>query len=262
MERGREEATEELAGSEQDKDTVEPEAERRSALRRGVSWVLGRFRRRPSLLVLVPAVTAGLGVLVLLLMGEWVRYSASSRIYLTFDDVPQRTVAIVPGASVRPGGRPSAMLADRLETARALYNRDKVQLILVSGDNRTRHYNETKAMRRWLVKRGVPADDIYSDYAGFRTFDTMERAARVFEVPDAIICTQTFHLYRSVFLARRAGIDAVGMVSDLREYRRARRDQAREYLARSLAFLDTYLLGTDPHFLGPTIPITGPPQGE
>jgi vancomycin permeability regulator SanA len=52
----------------------------------------------------------------------------------------------------------------------------------------------------------------------------------------------------------------VGMVSDLHQYRRARREQLREYLARTLAFGDTYLFGTEPHFLGPPIPIDGPPQ--
>ena len=85
-------------------------------------------------------------------------------------------------------------------------------------------------------------------------------AHRVFRVRDAVVCTQTFHLYRSVFLARRAGIDAVGMISDLHAYRRGRRDRLREYLARTLAFADSYLLDTDPHFFGPPIPVDGPPQ--
>jgi SanA protein len=151
-------------------------------------------------------------------------------------------------------------LRDRLETARQLYLRGKVERILVSGDNRTRHYNETQSMRRWLIARGVDEQHIYYDYAGFRTFDTMERAARVFEVREAIVCTQTFHLYRSVFLARQAGIDAVGLASDLHRYRREHRERAREYLARTLAFADTYVLGTEPYFLGPPIPVSGPPQ--
>ncbi len=50
------------------------------------------------------------------------------------------------------------------------------------------------------------------------------------------------------------------MISDLRPYRRGRRARLREYLARTLAFADSYVLRTEPHFFGDPIPIDGPPQ--
>ncbi len=221
---------------------------------------LAVLRRRPRAVLLVLGSLVALPILAFLAAGEWVRHRAEPRVFATFDAVPSRMVAIVPGAHVRPSGAPSTILRDRLETARQLYVRHKVRRILVSGDNRTRFYNESKAMRQWLVAQGVPERHIYSDYAGFRTLDTMVRARAVFRVRDATICTQTFHLHRSVFLARRAGIDAVGMISDLRPYQRGRRDKLREYLARTLAFADSYVLDTDPHFFGPPIPVDGPPQ--
>lgn len=227
------------------------------------AWWLGRglvarLRRRRTWIAL--AIALAVVAVAVVATGEWVRHEAEPWVYRTYRSVPARAVAIVPGASVRPGGVPSVMLRDRLDVARALYARGTVERILVSGDNRTRHYNETRAMKAWLVAHGVPADHVYADFAGFRTLDTMERAARVFQVRDAVICTQAFHVYRSVFLARQAGIDAVGLISDQRRYRRARRDQAREYLARTLAFADSYLFGREPHFLGPPIPVDGPPQ--
>jgi SanA protein len=203
---------------------------------------------------------ATISLVAALAVGEWVRQHNSDKIYLTFDTVPERFVAIVPGASVTSKGQPSAVLLDRLETARQLYLRGKVRRILVSGDNRTRYYNEPQAMRHWLTAHGVPDRDIYADYAGYRTLDTMERAAQIFQVREAIVCTQAFHLHRSVFLARQAGVDAVGMVSDRREYRRDLVDRFREYAARTLAFADIFLLDTEPHLLGPPVPIDGPPQ--
>ncbi len=132
-----------------------------------------------------------------------------------------------------------------------------MERILVSGDHGSEDYDEVNAMRRFLARRGVPDGDIFMDHAGFRTLDTMLRAAAVFEVEAAVICTQRFHLPRSVFLARRADIDAVGMVSDRRPYRHHRINLAREFAARTVSVLDTYLLERQPRFYGETIPIHG-----
>jgi vancomycin permeability regulator SanA len=53
-----------------------------------------------------------------------------------------------------------------------------------------------------------------------------------------VVCTQRFHLPRSLYLARSAGIDAVGLVADLRAYRGSLYNQSRERLARMRAWLD------------------------
>jgi SanA protein len=180
------------------------------------------------------------------------------RIVDTVSAAPSRTVAIVPGARVDRDGTPSPILRDRLETARALFAAGRVGRILVSGDHSRADYDEVNAMHRWLVANGVPSDAIYLDHAGLRTLDTMERARRVFGVRDAIVCTQRFHLARSLFLAEAAGIDAVGVVSDRSVYPGRRVDAVRETFARSRAVLDRYVLHTQPHWLGDAIPIDGP----
>lgn len=176
----------------------------------------------------------------------------------TLEAAPQRTVAIVPGARVYADGNPSPVLADRLETALELYRSKKVERILVSGDHRTDRYDEVNAMHRYLIERGVHPDHVFLDHAGFRTLDTMERAKKVFRVEDALICTQAFHLPRAVFLARRAGVDAIGVPSDRRRYVSDRVNAVREALAKGRALIDVYLLGATAERLGTQIPIDGP----
>ena len=187
----------------------------------------------------------------------WIERASATRIVRRVADAPARTVAIVLGARVYPDGSPSPMLEDRLETARALYIAGKVRRILVSGDHGTRGYDEVNGMHRWLVRHGVPERDVFLDHAGLRTLDTMARAAKVFGVRDAIVCTQEFHLARAVFLARHAGIDAVGIVSDRRRYGTEGASRFRELFARSRAVLDVHVLGTEPRSLGEPIPIDG-----
>jgi SanA protein len=187
----------------------------------------------------------------------WIERRTRPWIHWTPDSVPPRTVAIVPGARVHPDGRPSDALADRLQAALDLYQSGKVRKILVSGDHHAPEYDEVNAMYVWMKERGVRAEDLFLDHAGLRTLDTMQRARRVFLVDDAVVCTQAYHLPRSVFLAQRAGIDAVGLVADRHAYTHARANQAREFLATALAVADSYLLRTGPRHLGAPIPIAG-----
>lgn len=187
----------------------------------------------------------------------WIERRSRAWIHVAADTLPPRTVAIVPGARVYPDGTPSPPLLDRLRTALDLYRAGRVRKVLVSGDHHAPEYDEVNAMWRWLSEQGVPPEDLFLDHAGLRTLDTMERARHVFRVEDAVICTQAFHLPRAVFLARRAGIDAVGLVADRQPYAHARANAAREFLASALAVADSYLLGTGPRHLGAPIPIEG-----
>ncbi len=158
------------------------------------------------------------------------------------------TIAIVPGAYVI-GLRPSSALRDRLQTALELYEDGTVSRILVSGDHGRTNYDEVGAMQHWLLSRGVAEQDIVLDHAGFRTLDTMVRARNVFGVRHAIVCTQRFHLARAVFLARRAGIDARGVVADRMRYAAHYWNHIREALARPAAVVDSYVLRREPKFL-------------
>jgi len=225
---------------------------------REISPRLPRLDRRTAVAgALGTALVVSGGVAV---TNAWIDGYARSHIFADVEAVPAREVALVPGCRVLPDGTPSAALADRLATARELYLAGKVKRILVSGDHQAPEYDETNAMWRWLTDRGVPSADVFLDHAGVRTLDTMQRAARVFGVEEAIVCTQRFHLPRSVFLARRSGIDAVGVVADRRIYQKRNRDRLREIFAKSVSFVDSYVLGTEPRHLGAPISLRGDPR--
>ncbi len=151
-------------------------------------------------------------------------------LFKNVSEVRRCTTAIVPGAYVFPDGTPSNMLADRLAAALALFEAGKVERVLVSGGP-----DEVVGMRAWLETRGVAR--VMSDPAGLRTWATMWRAAQM-GVTEAVVCTQRFHLARSVYLARAAGIDAIGLVADARIYGAVVHNTNREACARIRALLD------------------------
>ncbi|WP_017570040.1 SanA/YdcF family protein [Nocardiopsis halotolerans] len=124
--------------------------------------------------------------------------------------VPHRPVAVVLGAAAWEDG-PSPLLARRLDLAARLYESGRVDRILVSGDNREVSRHETDTMTAYLREQGVPAERIDADPHGYRTWDTCVRVRDLFGVREATMVTQSFHLPRTVALARAAGIDAVGV---------------------------------------------------
>ncbi|KHD75067.1 membrane protein [Actinoplanes utahensis] len=196
-----------------------------------------------------------LGVLVAVAVAigcsQWVRSSADGHLY-DAASVPAAPVALVLGAQVNTDGQPSAFLAARLEIARGLLAAGKVRAILVSGDHGRWTYDEPGAMQRWLVARGVPADRVVLDHAGFDTYDSCVRANKIFGVRQAIVVTQNFHLPRAVALCREQGIDATGVGDDSARMFKDLwlRGEIREYGAAVKAAADV-LTARDPVFLGP-----------
>jgi SanA protein len=173
------------------------------------------------------------------------------------EDVPRAQAALVLGAQVKPDGSPSAMLADRIEAAAELYRAGKVDKLLLSGDHGRWAYDEVGTMRRELRARGIPARDLFTDHAGFDTWDSAQRARRVFGVDSVVVVTQRFHMARALYAAHRAGLDASGYAADRRSYGTVMaRLRLREALARVKVVADA-VTGADPRFLGPRLPIGG-----
>jgi SanA protein len=131
-----------------------------------------------------------------------------------------------------------------------LYNEGKIDQFLLSGDNRTRYYNEPLEMRKALIARGVPPSAITLDYAGLRTLDSVVRSKEIFGQHQLTIITQPFHSYRALFIGDYYGIEAVAMVADEPDPESTTGVRIREYFARVKAVLDLYVFKTRPRFLG------------
>jgi SanA protein len=186
-----------------------------------------------------------------------VNIEASRFVKDDIDNLDPAHTAIVLGAMVKENGTLSLPLKDRVDTAIALYRAGKVDRILVSGDDGTVNYNEVNPSRDYLLERGVPSSVIFLDHAGFDTYSSMYRARDIFLVDTAIIVTQSFHLPRAVFIARRLGLDAQGMTADKRDYHV--RNYMREVLADVKAVANL-IFHRKPKYLGEEIPITGSPK--
>ncbi|NRD24597.1 YdcF family protein [Winogradskyella litoriviva] len=198
-------------------------------------------------LIIFASILVAVGVLATF---HWITYKAKGLTYNDVDSIPKNKVGLVLGASrLAPSGNINLFYKHRVEAAVALYKAGKIEYILVSGDNSHKDYDEPTDFKNDLIEKGIPAERIFLDYAGFRTLDSMVRAKEIFGQDALTIISQKFHNERAIYIAQHFGIDAIAYnAKDV--YKRP----AREYLARTKASLDL-LFNVEPKFLGDKIAI-------
>lgn len=163
---------------------------------------------------------------------------------------------VVLGCQVNSDGTPSHMLEDRLKRGVALYKNGAAPKLLMSGDHGTQGYDEVDAMKRYAFNAGIPSEDIFMDHAGFSTYETVYRVKEIFGADKVLIVTQTYHLYRALYIAEALGMEAYGVSAEYREYAGQFYRDVREVLARVKDF-GMSIFKPLPTYMGEAIPISG-----
>lgn len=200
-------------------------------------------------------ITCFLAVVVI----TWVNVSITKKgnryCYNSIDSIPHNHCALVLGTSKYLwNGKRNLYYTNRIKAAVELYNCDKVDFIIVSGDNRNRNYNEPITMYNDLIAAGIPNKKIILDYAGFRTLDSVVRGKEVFGQEKFTIVSQSFHNQRAIYIARKKGIEAIAFNAGDVTGKLAMKVQLREVAARMLVVFDM-ITATQPHFLGEKVVI-------
>ena len=171
-----------------------------------------------------------------LLLSSMVKGAVAADIHEAEEPAETYEVILILGCGIRANGKPSDMLQDRLETGIALYRSGVAPKLLLSGDHEHNDYNEVKVMKNYCLEAGIPEEAILCDRYGLSTYDSVVRAKNVFDVRRVVIVTQKYHLYRSLYIAEKIGVDAVGVSADLRTYQMQTYRDLREVLARCKDF--------------------------
>jgi len=201
-----------------------------------------------AILILIPIIT-------LFLCNGVVDDAAKGKTFDEMADIPKRKVGLVLGTSKRiSSGSLNPYYDYRIKATVELYTANKIDFVLVSGDNGSRYYNEPTTFKKDLVKAGIPTEKIFLDYAGFRTLDSMVRAKVVFGLDEVTVISQEFHNERAIYIAEKKGLKAIGYNAKDVTGQQGAKVQFREYFARVKVFLDL-VSNTQPKFFGEKIEI-------
>lgn len=190
----------------------------------------------------VQMLLAGIALIcVIFLLGTLAVYGIvhvgrDSSVYIeNVKNLPSKKVAVVPGAGLYDGNMTSKA-KDRLTAALQLYEAGKVEQVVVSGDD-----EETTAMARYLLQKGVPEEVLGSDEYGVDTYETLARTKEKYGDVTYYVCTQKLYVSRVNYLMKRLDMDGVVVCADTMYYRESGKSWLREYFAAGKAVADPLL---------------------
>ena len=139
-------------------------------------------------------------------------------IYITIDGLRgydgSADMAVVLGNLVYADGSLSPVLRGRVDRALELYQQGRVARIMVSGGlgEHGGHYPEGRAMKQYLMARGVPSERVVEDNHGENTYLTAKDLLPVADslhVHAVIVVSSFYHLTRSKYIIRELGFQDV-----------------------------------------------------
>ena len=185
----------------------------------------------------------------------YVSKQTSEKIYTQINKIPPNKVGLLLGTSkYLSSGHINLYYKYRIEAATKLYRSGKIKFILISGDNGSKSYNEPELMKQDLIENNIPEANIFLDYAGFRTLDSVLRAQKIFGQQTFIVISQEFHNERGLYLAHHFNIKAIAFNAKDVKLNYGFKTQLREKLARCKMMLDL-LFKVEPKYLGDPIKI-------
>jgi vancomycin permeability regulator SanA len=177
---------------------------------------------------------------LVLIAASYYTISPYRKFVRTPETVEHTRVGLVLGAGVSKEGKPYNELKARLDSAADALNKGIVDKVILSGDNRYEHYDEPGAMRRYMVEeRNISMEKVVADYAGRSTYESCERASKVFGVNKLIIFSANSHLPRAIYLCKHFNVEAYGVASGTE----ANNSTRRELLARVKAVYNAHIMG-------------------
>lgn len=122
---------------------------------------------------------------------------------------PGATILIVLGYPTEADGSPGPILQARLDKAIELYKSGAAGKVIVTGAAVDNEFVESEVMAVYLVRKGIPHEDIYIESSARNTYENAVMVSRIMKgegYKKAIVVTSSFHAMRArKFFSRHVG---------------------------------------------------------
>jgi SanA protein len=217
-------------------------------------WTRLRKNKKFRIFIISVVLLFVLSIVSIWLANRSVQKAAVGKIYNDINLLPHTHCGLLLGTTKITAGRLNKYYMYRIDAAEQLLKSNKIDFLIVSGDNGTKEYDEPTTMIRDLIDRGIDSTRLFADYAGFRTLDSVVRSKEIFGQDSILIISQAFHNERAIYLANEFSIYAIGFNARDVTNHYGFKTILREKFARVKLFVDV-VFGVKPKFLGEKITI-------
>jgi vancomycin permeability regulator SanA len=157
------------------------------------------------------------------IIGFFIAWLLIHSIYVAYDGLHdfggKADVAIILGNAVFADSSLSPWLKGRVDAAVKLYKEDRVKMIFASGGNGKEYgVPEGDAMKKYLIEKNIPANDIIADNKGNNSYLTAKDFIALndsLHFASAIVVSSFYHITRCKFIIKKLGFKNVnGFASD------------------------------------------------
>ena len=124
---------------------------------------------------------------------------------------------IILGAGLIDGEKVSKLLSDRLDKAIEVYSKDPspTKLIPSGGMGGDEKISEAEAMKRYLIEKGIPEDDIIMEDKSTTTYENLTNSKQIIDSrggrKKTALVSNNYHVYRALRYCRRLGFKCTGI---------------------------------------------------
>lgn len=179
-----------------------------------------------------------IGVAIVVSINVYINMYASDFLFDEVETIPESPYGLVLGTSeYLIGGGKNKYFEARIESAAQLYKSNKIDTIVVSGDNREANYNEPERMKNALIELGVPESNIVEEKEGYSTINSIRNFKNLYPGEKVTIITQKFHNERAVYFALKLDMEVVAYNATDIGFSRDPKTHIREWFAKIKALL-------------------------
>ena len=178
-----------------------------------------------------------IGCVTIASLNLYVISQSSQLIFDNIEDIPHNEYGLLLGANKyinRKKKYKNYYYLHRVRAAQLLYENEKIEKIIISGDNKT---HECDDLLKDLIELGIPREKIILDPIGYRTFTSVENAKEM-GITELTFISQKFHNQRAIFIAQSFGMNTIGFNARTPSHWYLSRVRLREFLARTKAVFD------------------------
>ena len=131
---------------------------------------------------------------------------------------------IIHGAGLLEGGRVSKLLADRLDKAISVYQKDPTPPVLIpsGGKGSDEQLSEAEAMGTYLLDKGIPEEMIIKEDQSKTTLENLKNSKAIIDAQPGpkytALVTSNYHVYRALRYCRKIGLKCTGIGSHVAFY--------------------------------------------